>query len=98
MELIKDDDVSALISCIGGKNSSSLIPYLDFDCIREKQKIICGYNDVTSLHLAILKYSRLRTLYGPALMTWFGEHPNGIKESVESFLKNTMESHFRESS
>lgn len=96
MELIKDDDVSALISCIGGTNSSSLIPYLDFDCIRKKQKIICGYSDVTSLHLAILKYSRLRTLYGPALMTWFGEYPNGIKESSESFLKNTMESHFGE--
>ncbi len=86
MELIKDDSVHALISTIGGMNSSSMIPYLDFDLIRKKRKIICGFSDVTSLHLSILKYSGLKTLYGPAIMTWFGEYPDGIEESVESFL------------
>ncbi len=87
MDLIKDDEVDALISTIGGMNSSSMIPYLDFDLIREKKKIFCGYSDVTSLHLSILKFSGLKTLYGPALMTWFGEYPNGIEGSTESFLK-----------
>ncbi len=87
MDLIRDDEVHALISTIGGSNSSSMIPYLDFDIIREKRKIICGYSDVTSLHLAIIKYSGLKTLYGPALMTWFGEYPDGIEGSVKSFLE-----------
>lgn len=87
MDLIKDDEVNALMSTIGGMNSNSLIPYLDFDLIREKRKIICGYSDITSLHLSILKFSGLKTLYGPAVMTWFGEYPDGIEESVESFLK-----------
>jgi len=86
MELIRDDNVKALISTIGGMNSNSMIPFLDFNLIREKRKIICGYSDVTSLHLSILKYSGLKTLYGPAIMTWFGEHPNGIEESINSFL------------
>ncbi|WP_417353668.1 LD-carboxypeptidase, partial [Flavobacterium alkalisoli] len=52
MELIKDDEVKCLISTIGGMNSNSIIPYLDFDLIREKRKIICGYSDVSSLHLS----------------------------------------------
>ena len=91
MDLIKDDEVKALISTIGGMNSNSMIPYLDFDLIREKRKIICGYSDVTSLHLSILKYSGLRTLYGPAIMTWFGEYPNGIEDSIESFLTASMD-------
>ena len=90
MDLILDDDVHALMSTIGGNNSSSMIPYLDFNIIREKRKIFCGYSDVTSLHMAILKESGLRTIYGPALMTWFGEYPSGIPESVESFLAATM--------
>ena len=87
MNLIEDDEVNALISTIGGMNSNSMIPYLDFNLIREKRKIICGYSDVTSLHLSILKFSGLKTLYGPAIMTWFGEYPNGIKDSVDSFIK-----------
>ncbi len=86
MDLIRDDEVKCLISTIGGMNSNSMIPYLDFDLIREKRKIICGYSDVSSLHLSILKYSGLSTFYGPAIMTWFGEYPNGIEESIESFL------------
>jgi muramoyltetrapeptide carboxypeptidase len=86
MDLIKDDEVNAVIATIGGMNSNSLIPFLDFDIIREKRKILCGYSDITSLHLAILKYSGLKTLYGPAVMTWFGEYPNGIEDSTQSFM------------
>lgn len=92
MELVKDDEVKALISTIGGMNSNSMIPFLDFDLIRDKRKVICGYSDVTSLHLSILKYSGLKTLYGPAIMTWFGEYPNGIEESIDSFLNAAMDS------
>lgn len=91
MDLIRDDEVKALISTIGGMNSNSMIPFLDFDLIREKRKVICGYSDVTSLHLSILKYSGLKTLYGPAVMTWFGEYPDGIAESNISFLTATTE-------
>ncbi len=87
MSLIDDSGVHALMSTIGGMNSSSLIPYLDFDRIRQSRKLICGFSDVTSLHLAILKFSGLRTLYGPSVMCWFGDWPNGVTESSEWFLE-----------
>ncbi|MFK7827217.1 MAG: LD-carboxypeptidase [Oligoflexales bacterium] len=86
MDLIKDPDVKALISGIGGSNSNSLIPYLDFDEIRRSKKVICGYSDITSLHLAILKFSGLKTLYGPDLFTCFGDHPMGIQDSINSLI------------
>ncbi|MCB0421616.1 MAG: LD-carboxypeptidase [Bdellovibrionales bacterium] len=85
MGLIENPEVQGLMSTIGGSNSSSMIPYLDFKKIRESRKVICGYSDVTSLHLAILKYSRIKTFYGPALMTWFGDYPNGVMESAQFF-------------
>ncbi len=85
MDLIVDPEVRGLISTIGGNNSSSLIPFLDFSEIRKQAKMICGYSDVSSLHLAILRYSKLRTFYGPAVMTWFGDWPHGIAESASSF-------------
>ena len=86
MQLILDPKIKGLISTIGGNNSNSMIPYLDFAAIRKHPKVICGYSDVTSLHIGILHYAGLRTFYGPSVMTWFGEHPDGIPESVESFL------------
>jgi muramoyltetrapeptide carboxypeptidase LdcA involved in peptidoglycan recycling len=90
MDLIHDPEVDGLIATIGGINSSSLIPYLDFGMIRKSQKIICGFSDITSLHLAILKYAGLRTIYGPSVMCWFGDWPDGVQESAEWFLDATM--------
>ncbi|MDG0817197.1 S66 peptidase family protein [Bdellovibrio svalbardensis] len=86
MSLIRDPEVNALMSTIGGMNSSSLIPFLDFDLIRKERKLICGFSDVTSLHVSILKFAGLRTLYGPSVMCWFGDWPNGVEESSAWFL------------
>lgn len=90
MDLINDSQVDGLISTIGGNNSSSMIPFLDFKKIRESRKVICGFSDVTSLHLAILKYAGLRTVYGPSVMCWFGEWPHGIEESSNWFIEATI--------
>ena len=87
MQLILDPQVDGLMSTIGGQNSSSLIPYLDFAAIRKARKPFCGFSDVTSLHLAILKYAGLTTIYGPAVMCWFGDWPDGVPESSQWFLE-----------
>lgn len=90
MSLILDPEVHGLMSTIGGSNSSSMLPYLDFKAIRDSRKIICGYSDVTSLHMAVLTMSGLSTFYGPAVMCWFGEWPDGIPESTNWFLDAVM--------
>lgn len=90
MSLILDPDVDGLMSTIGGYNSSSMIPFLDFAAIRASRKSICGYSDVTSLHVAILKFSGLRTFYGPGVMCWFGDWPDGVSESTKWFLDAVM--------
>src|SRR5690348_11427826 len=45
MSLFEDHAVRAIITTTGGNNSSSLIPYLDFEKIRENPKVFCGYSD-----------------------------------------------------
>ncbi len=85
MELLEDSRVQCLMATIGGSNSSSMIPYLDFAKIRKSQKIICGYSDITSLHMAVLRYSGLSTLYGPTLVPIFGEDPMPFY-AIDSFL------------
>lgn len=88
-ELFADDAVSCIVTTIGGNNSSSLIPYLDFEQIRARPKIFCGYSDITSLHLALLAHAGLSTFYGPAVMPSFGEWPQLPAETRDSFLAAT---------
>jgi muramoyltetrapeptide carboxypeptidase len=86
MSLIANPDVSAVVSTIGGMNSSSLIPYLDFDVVRANPKVLVGFSDVTSLHLAFLAHAGVSTFYGPAVMPSFGEWPEMLVETRDSFL------------
>lgn len=87
MQLIRESKVRALVATMGGYNSSSLIPYLDFDEVRAQRKIICGFSDVTSLHLACLRYAGLRTFVGPAIVTSFGEWPHVLDYTRQSFIR-----------
>lgn len=87
MDLFIDPSVKAILTTVGGMNSNSLIPYLDFEVIKENPKIFCGYSDITSLHLSLMKFSHLATYYGPGLMPHWSEYPDAITSSIQSFLE-----------
>ncbi|XYH97890.1 S66 peptidase family protein [Sorangium sp. So ce1128] len=89
MDLVTNPEVRALIATIGGANSSSLLGYIDFERVRECPKIICGYSDVTALHMALLTQSGLSTFYGPAVVPSFGDWPRVDEQTLGSFLDAT---------
>ncbi len=86
MALFLDPGVHGIVSVIGGSNSASLVPYLDFAAIRAHPKVFCGFSDVTSLHLALLSRAGLSTFYGPAVMPSFGEWPDVVDYTRDAFL------------
>jgi len=90
MALFRNCDVRAIVATIGGSNSSSLLPFLDFDEIRANPKVFCGYSDVTALHMAIWTRATLSTFYGPAIVPSLGEFPNGFEFTRRSFLEATV--------
>lgn len=51
--LIRDPNVRCIMSTIVGSNSNSLLPYIDYEALRNDPKIIIGYSDVTALLLGI---------------------------------------------
>ena len=75
------------MSTIGGSNSNSLLPYIDYEALRNDPKIIIGYSDVTALLLGIYAQTGLITFYGPALVASFGEFPPLVEETLKSFLE-----------
>lgn len=85
--LIRDPQVRCIMSVIGGSNSNSLLPYLDFEALRRDPKIIVGYSDMTALLLGIYAQTGLVTFYGPALVASFGELPPLVDETLASFLQ-----------
>ncbi|WP_283679520.1 S66 peptidase family protein [Lentilactobacillus sp. Marseille-Q4993] len=64
-----DKNVKAIVSVIGGATSNELLPYLDFNLIKENPKIIVGFSDFTALANAITSKTGLITYYGPAYAT-----------------------------
>ncbi|MGO1651239.1 S66 family peptidase [Senegalia sp. (in: firmicutes)] len=72
-ELIRDKEVRCIISTIGGMNSNSILPYIDYETFKKDPKIIIGYSDITAILFAIYAKTGITTFYGPALVASFGE-------------------------
>lgn len=68
----EDPKVKAIFSVIGGFNCNQLLPYLDWELIKNNPKIFIGYSDTTALLNAMLARANLVTYSGPAYST-FGQ-------------------------
>lgn len=71
--LIRNPKVKCIMSTIGGMNSNSLLPYIDYEAFKENPKPIIGFSDVTAILLGIYAKTGISTYYGPALVASFGE-------------------------
>lgn len=74
-QLLYNKEVNILMAAIGGNNSNSILPYIDYEYLKKHPKIIIGYSDTTALLLGIYAKTGLVTFYGPALAASFGELP-----------------------
>ncbi len=73
MIAFKDKRIKGIFANIGGEDSIRLLPYIDFDVIRENPKIFMGYSDVTVSHFFCYK-AGLSSFYGPAILVDFAEN------------------------
>lgn len=63
-EAFADNSVQAILATIGGFNSNELLPYLDYELIKNNPKIFCGYSDTTAVLTAIFAKTGMMTYYG----------------------------------
>ncbi|WP_293935972.1 S66 peptidase family protein [Iodobacter sp.] len=84
--LIRDPNVRCIMSTIGGSNSNSILPYIDYDAFIADPKIIVGYSDATAILLAIYAKTQIPTFYGPALVASLGEFPPLVDQTFSYFL------------
>lgn len=62
-QLLYNEEVKILMAAIGGNNTNSILPYIDYDYLKKHPKIIVGYSDTTALLLAIYAKTGLITFY-----------------------------------
>jgi muramoyltetrapeptide carboxypeptidase len=69
--MFRDKEVSAVFALRGGYGAGQLLDRIDYDLIRRNPKIFLGFSDITALHLAIHRHSRLVTFHGPVVLSSF---------------------------
>lgn len=85
-KMFANKNIKAIVCLNGGSTTNQILPYLDYNLIKNNPKIIIGYSDITSLLLAINKKSDLVTFHGPMIIPQFGEFPNILQYSLNSLL------------
>ncbi|GAB6434573.1 MULTISPECIES: S66 family peptidase [Bacillus] len=88
--LIRNPNVSCIMSTIGGMNSNSLLPYIDYNAFQNNPKIMIGYSDATALLLGIYAKTGIPTFYGPALIPSFGEFEPFVDDTYNYFAETLL--------
>ena len=89
--LLRNPEIKMIMSTIGGTNSNSLLPYIDYEAFRDNPKIIVGYSDATAILLSLYAKTGITTYYGPALVPSFGEFEPLVTYTYEYFKQFFME-------
>lgn len=67
-----DKRCKAIFTALGGFNSNQLLPFIDWNIIKENPKIFCCFSDITVLLNAIYVKTAMQTYIGPHFST-FGQ-------------------------
>lgn len=93
MDAFKDKSIKAIITMVGGDDTIRLLPYIDFDVIRNNPKIFMGFSDTTANHFMMHK-AGLVSFYGPALAVELS-FENVIPETLKTMQETLFEKHNR---
>lgn len=92
-QLLRDPDINMIMSTIGGTNSNSMLPYIDYEAFKANPKLVIGYSDATAILLALYAKTGIPTYYGPALIPSFGEFEPLVTDTYRYFEQYFMEEH-----
>ncbi len=81
-EMFERKDVQGIMCARGGYGCARILPYLDYEVIRNNPKPLIGFSDVTALHYAIYKKSGLVTFHGPVSISTFSNFSQRNFENV----------------
>jgi len=81
-DMFERKDVQGIMCARGGYGCTRIVPFLDYELIRNNPKPLIGFSDVTALHYAIYKNSNLVTFHGPVSISTFSNFSQRNFENV----------------
>ena len=84
MAFIEDPTIDAVMCSRGGYGVMRILPMLDYGSIRDANKMIMGFSDITSLLIAANQLSGIVTYHGPVASSTFDDF------TVESFRQTVL--------
>lgn len=82
--MFADDRIAGIVAYTGGWGSPRVLPYLDYDLIARKPKVLLGYSDITALLNTIHQRTGLVTFHGPVGGSTFEPY------TIENFRRVVM--------
>ncbi len=64
LEACEDEETECIIPVFGGYNSNALLSNINYDRMKESNKLVAGYSDITALLNAIYKKTGVAMLHG----------------------------------
>lgn len=88
MDSFKDKSIKGIICNIGGADTIRLLPFVDYNVIKNNPKIFMGYSDTTINHFMMYK-AGVESFYGPSVMCEFAEN-NRMHEYTKKYIKEVL--------
>lgn len=86
MEAFKNPDIKAVFCAIGGFDGIRILPYIDFDVIKNNPKIFSGFSDST-VHHFMMHHAGLMSYYGPNIMCDFSQYVRMSDYTIDAIRK-----------
>lgn len=78
-----EDEIKGALTVIGGFNVNQILPFINYDIIKNNPKILCGFSDITALFNAIYAKTGVMTFYGPHFSSFGMKH--GCEYTIDNF-------------
>ncbi|MBQ7870981.1 MAG: LD-carboxypeptidase [Oscillospiraceae bacterium] len=88
MDAFRDPEIRAVFCAIGGDDTIRLLPYIDFEVLRNNPKIFTGFSDTTTNHFMMYK-AGLVSYYGLSVMGDIAEYVE-MNEYTRTAMEQTL--------
>ncbi|MDO4197878.1 MAG: LD-carboxypeptidase [Erysipelotrichaceae bacterium] len=88
-ELLTDEKVKMIFFAVGGDYMLEMMPYVDFEKIRENPKLMCGMSDPTNLLFTTTINCDMATMYGFNAGSFIKNTPDDQKVCLE-YIKGNL--------